>query len=52
MSSELRDQAARRQITTDLDANLAVEAGAGTGKTTRARRPRHERARDRQGDRR
>jgi ATP-dependent exoDNAse (exonuclease V) beta subunit len=34
MSAELRDQAARRRITADLNANLAVEAGAGTGKTT------------------
>jgi ATP-dependent helicase/nuclease subunit A len=30
----LRDQAARERIRTDLDANLVIEAGAGTGKTT------------------
>ena len=50
VSERLADQAARERITGDLDANLGVEAGAGTGKTTvlvsgsptcsrRARRP-------------
>jgi ATP-dependent helicase/nuclease subunit A len=34
VSDELRDRAARQRITTGLDANLGVEAGAGTGKTT------------------
>ncbi|MGO9960946.1 MAG: UvrD-helicase domain-containing protein [Solirubrobacteraceae bacterium] len=34
MTKPLRDQAAREQITGALDANLGVEAGAGTGKTT------------------
>jgi ATP-dependent exoDNAse (exonuclease V) beta subunit len=34
VSAELRDHAARRQIAGELGANLAVEAGAGTGKTT------------------
>ncbi len=34
MISTLGDQASRDRITTDLDANLCVEAAAGTGKTT------------------
>lgn len=34
MTETLRDQAARDRIVSDLDANLSVEAGAGTGKTT------------------
>ncbi len=32
--ARLRDQAGRDRITQDLDANLLVEAGAGSGKTT------------------
>jgi ATP-dependent helicase/nuclease subunit A len=32
--AELPDQIARRRIVEDLDANLLVEAGAGSGKTT------------------
>jgi ATP-dependent helicase/nuclease subunit A len=34
MSTQAPDQAARRRIATDLDANLFVEAGAGAGKTS------------------
>ena len=34
MKSLPQDQAARRRIELDLDANLLVEAGAGSGKTT------------------
>ena len=34
MTALLSDQAARERITGALDANLGVEAGAGTGKTT------------------
>ena len=34
MKERLADQAARERITGDLAANLGVEAGAGTGKTT------------------
>jgi ATP-dependent helicase/nuclease subunit A len=34
MSVPLGDQAARERIANDLDANLGVEAAAGTGKTT------------------
>ena len=34
VTERLADQTARERITGDLDANLGVEAGAGTGKTT------------------
>jgi ATP-dependent exoDNAse (exonuclease V) beta subunit len=34
MSAALNDQAARDRITGELESNLGVEAGAGTGKTT------------------
>ena len=34
MKPEPQDQAARNRIAADLDANLLVEAGAGSGKTT------------------
>jgi len=34
VSGGLRDQAARDRIADELDSSLAVEAGAGTGKTT------------------